>query len=55
MKKYFVQKGLYAGETVVIVGESCESSYVIAQPIDDHGKNCGEEVSIHRDYLTELS
>ena len=54
MKKYFVKKGLYAGETVVIVGESCESNYVIVQPIDDHGKNYGEEVSLPREYLKEL-
>jgi len=52
MKKYFVEKGLYAGETVIIISE--QSNYAIVQPIDDHGRNCGDEVSIPKAYLRAL-
>lgn len=55
MKKYFVEKGLYAGETVIITNEAKESNYVSAQPIDDHGRNMGEEVVLPKDALREIS
>jgi hypothetical protein len=54
MKKFFVEKGLYAGEMVVITKELKESNCVIAQPIDDHNKDCGEEICLPRGYLTEI-
>ena len=53
MKKYFVEKGLYAGETVIITSE--EAGHVIAQPIDDHGRDSGELISVPREYLIELN
>lgn len=55
MKKYFVEKGLYAGEMVIITNEANESKHVTVQPIDDHGRNMGEEVVLPKDVLIELS
>jgi hypothetical protein len=52
MEKYFVNHGLYAGETVIII--STKGDYVIAQPIDDHGRDIGETVSLPKKYLQKL-
>lgn len=52
MEKYFVKQGLYAGNTVIIISEN--AGYVIAQIIDDHGRDCGEPISLPKNYLEKL-
>ena len=52
MEKFFVEKGLYAGETVIIISRN--DDYVIAQPIDDHGRDIGETISLPIEYLEKL-
>ena len=50
-----VKEGKHAGEMVIINGKEVEGiAFVMVQPIDDHGRNCGDEYVIPRSYLEEM-